>query len=60
MQLVAVVLFTAFFLYQCYEIYSHQDRWVSSFYSSYGAFESWWNKQFKRTIMNEFAYTMPD
>lgn len=29
-------------------------------YSSYGAFESWWNKQYKRLLMNEFAYTMPD
>lgn len=60
LQFIAVVLFTVYFLYQCYDIYFHQDRWVSSFYSSYGAFESWWNKNFKRTLMKEFQYTMPD
>ena len=59
-QLIATLLFTAFFLYQSYEIYSNKDKWASSFYSAYGAFESWWNKQFKRLIMKEFAYTMPD
>ena len=43
-----------------YEIYTHKERWASNFYSSYGSFETWWNKNFKRTLMKEFAYTMPD
>ena len=59
-QFLAVLLFIAYFCFQCYEIYSGKDKYASKFYSAYGQFESWWNKNFKRTIMNEFAYTMPD
>ena len=59
-QFFAVLIFTAFFIYQAYEIYTNKDKWASSFYSAYGSFESWWNKQFKRTMMKEFAYDMPD
>ena len=55
-----MVLLTAFFLFQAYEVYASKEKWASTFYSSYGSFESWWNKQFKRTLMPEFAYTMPD
>ena len=60
LQMVAVVLFCAYFLFNVYEIYSNKDKWASSFYSAYGNFESWWNKQFKRTLMKEFAFTFPD
>jgi len=59
-QFVAVVLLTAFFCFQAYDIYANKDRWASTFYSNYGIFESWWNKQFKRTLMKELAYDMPD
>ncbi len=59
-QVIAILLLTSYFLYQAYEIYMFRDRWTSHMYSSYGAFESWWNKQYKRLLMNEFAYTMPD
>ena len=37
-----------------------KEKWASTFYSNYGSFETWWNKNFKRTLMSEFAYTMPD
>ena len=59
-QFIACALLCSFFFYQVYEIYQNKDKWASNLYSTYGAFESWWNKQFKRTLMNEFAYTMPD
>ena len=59
-QFLAIMLLCAYFFYQAYEIYTAKDKWASTFYSNYGSFESWWNKQFKRTVMNEFAYTMPD
>ena len=59
-QFIATILFTAVFIYQAYEIYSNKDKWASSFYSAYGSFETWWNKQFKRVMMKEFAYDMPD
>lgn len=59
-QVIAILLLTSYFLYQAYDIYMFRDRWTSQMYSSYGAFESWWNKQYKRLLMNEFAYTMPD
>ena len=58
-QMVSVLLLTAYFMHLVYEIYSNKDKWASNFYSSYGVFENWWNKQFKRTLMNEFAYTVP-
>uniref|UniRef100_A0A7S3MNW6 Uncharacterized protein n=1 Tax=Favella ehrenbergii TaxID=182087 RepID=A0A7S3MNW6_9SPIT len=54
------MLLCAYFAYQAFEIYSSKDKWASQFYSNYGSFESWWNKQFKRTIPKEFAYTLPD
>ena len=60
LQFLACLLLCSFFLYQAFEIYQRKDKWASNLYSTYGAFESWWNKQFKRVIMNEFAYTMPD
>ena len=60
LQMVAILLLCAYFLYNCYEIYNAKDKWASSFYSAYGNFESWWNKQFKRRLMNEFAFTAPD
>ena len=50
----------AIFAYQAFEIYTKKDKWASNFYSSYGTFESWWNRSFKRELMNEFAYSMPD
>ena len=60
MQFVACVLLTAWFCFQAFEIYQNRDRWGSMFYSAYGSFDSWWNKQYKRTLMSEFAYDMPD
>lgn len=59
-QLIAVMLLTSYFIFQVVDIYMNKERWTSSMYSNYGAFESWWNKQYKRVLMNEFAYTMPD
>ena len=60
LQFIALLLLCAYFCFQAYEIYTNKNKWASSFYSSYGSFETWWNKNFKRTVMNEFAYTMPD
>ena len=60
MQFLAVLLLTAYFAHTSYQIYSARDKWASTFYSAYGNFESWWNKQFKRILWNEFAYSMPD
>ena len=59
-QFIACLLFSATFLYTAYDIYMNKDKWASSFYSAYGSFESWWNKIYKRQILKEFAYTMPD
>ena len=59
-QLLAVALMCSYFLYQTYQIFMFKDKWASSFYSAYGNFETWWNKHFKRLVMEEFAYTMPD
>ena len=50
----------SYFIYQAYEIFMNKDKWASSLYSAYGNFETWWNKHFKRLVMEEFAYTMPD
>ena len=38
----------------------NKEKWASSLYSAYGNFETWWNKHFKRLVMTEFAYTMPE
>ena len=60
LQLIAIMLLCSVFVYNAYEIYIAKDKWASSFYSAYGNFESWWNKQFKRKLMKEFAFTAPD
>jgi hypothetical protein len=57
---VAVALICSYFLWQTYEIFMHREKWSSSLYSAYGNFETWWNKHFKRYVMKEFAYTMPE
>lgn len=53
-QLCGVMLLSAFFIYQAYEIFFNKDKWASSFYSAYGNFEEYWNKHLRPTLMKEF------
>lgn len=55
-----MALVCSYFIWQAYEIFVQRDKWSSSLYSAYGNFETWWNKHFKRYVMKEFAYTMPE
>ena len=59
-QFLGVTLLSCYFLYQAYEIFFNKEKWASSFYSAYGNFESYYNKQIRSALPNELAYKMPD
>ena len=58
-QLIGVMVLSAYFLYQAYEIFFNKEKWASSFYSAYGNFEEYWNKHLIKSLMKEFQYKMP-
>ena len=53
LQLVSTVLVVGFFVFQAYDIFMNKDAWASGFYSRFGDFTGWWNKEIGIVVMPE-------